>query len=203
MCIFFFFYRLFIAFGSNLLFIRHHMRPCLPLGLQLLEGRNTASASKRAWRHRHLSLGELHPHPALRSQGQGSCASISWGLIRWMSWEPVWDAPTHGDPCGMCPCDGDALGEVPAELECSRPAQAEDPRTEPSPRRGPISTVDHSHNSSQPSSPCPALFPLPRTGQPPRRCWLESTQDEQGFGLAPWSWSSRAMFYFHENPPNF
>lgn len=51
------------------------------------------------------------------------------------------------------------------------------------------------------SSPCPALFPLLCTGQPPRRCWLESTQHEQGFGLAPWSWSSRAMFFFHKNPP--
>lgn len=36
-----FYYRLFIVLGSNLLFIRHHMRSDLPLGLQLLEGRNT------------------------------------------------------------------------------------------------------------------------------------------------------------------
>lgn len=36
-----FLYRLFIVLGSHLLFIRHHMRSGLLLGLQLLEGRNT------------------------------------------------------------------------------------------------------------------------------------------------------------------
>ena len=36
-----FFYRLFIVIGRHLLFIKHHMRSGLGLGLQLLEGRNT------------------------------------------------------------------------------------------------------------------------------------------------------------------
>ena len=34
------------------------------------------------------------------------------------------------------------------------------------------------------------VFLLLQTGQSPRKCWLESTQDEQGFGLASWSQSS-------------
>lgn len=41
MCIFFF-YRLFVLLGSHLLFITHHIRSGLPLGLQLLKGRSTS-----------------------------------------------------------------------------------------------------------------------------------------------------------------
>lgn len=199
-----FFYRLFIAFGSHLLFIRHHRRSCLPLGPQLLEGRNTASASRRARRHRRLSSGELHPHPALRPpeshRARGPVPTYPGDRSGKMSWEPAWDAATHLDHAGCARVMGMPWVKLLQSWRVhSQPRQrthapSRPPREDDSP---PWITVT---TPLEPSCPRPALLAPPHIGQPPRRCWLESTQDEQDLGVHHGPGAPEPCFCFTKPP---
>lgn len=158
-----------------------------------------APPSQLGWTSTHPSSTEA----TWESQGQGSHAYVSQGLIGEVSWEPARGVPTRLEPRRMCPCGGHPPRDVPAEPVCTHAAQAAAPRTEQSPRRGSTSTLDH--GATAPLRPLPSAIafqpsgwlilswregrcsPTCRQDSLPRKRWLESTRDEQGFGLASWS----------------
>lgn len=121
------------------------------------------------------------------------------------------------DPCGMYPCGGDPTHDVPAELVCTHLTQAVTLCTKERIQFGaqsqllmglPACAQHHcisalmgtfSHLEKGPSSP---LLRLWQTAQSPRKCLLESTEDELGFWLTSW-YQSSTNGPWHTGRPSF
>lgn len=168
---------IFIGLGSHLLvFIRHCMKSCLPLGLRLLEGRNTLpvpqdvplfvprATTSSLWVNFYTPI--LH-QALLRATVPGILCLCLLGA-----------GQTDVLGCTHCPCAGNPSGDVPAHTQ---------PRlhTKQSAKRGPTSNLDHRATTLRPSCPCPAPLHFSlhlhcgmmslQTGQSPTN-WLVSTQ---------------------------
>lgn len=151
-----FFYRLCIVLGSHLLFIRYHMRSGWPLGLKLLEGRNTLRVPPcvpgittiSPWVNFHTPI-LYWAH--LRATGPGILHLCLYpdGMD---VLEPAWDVPTCLDPCGTCPCGGDPSRDAPAGRVCTHLTQ----EWPCAPKRASASTLEQSHSSSWPFLPVPS-----------------------------------------------
>lgn len=145
-----------------------------------------APPSQLGWTSTHPSSTEA----TWESQGQGSHAYVSQGLIGEVSWEPARGVPTRLEPRRMCPCGGHPPRDVPAEPVCTHAAQAAAPRTEQSPRRGSTSTLDH--GATAPLRPLPSAIAFQPSGWlilswREGRCSPTCRQDslQESVGLSP------------------
>lgn len=130
MCIFFF-YRLFVLLGSHLLFITHHIRSGLPLGLQLLKGRNTSrmpeDASLPVPKDNNISAWVTFYAPILHwghlrvQRGPGVPCLRLVGLIGETFWRHAWDVPTCLNPQGTYTGDRDPLCQCSSTF-CVKPS---------------------------------------------------------------------------------
>lgn len=223
MCIF---YRLCLVLGSHLLFIRHHMRSGWSLGMKLLEGRNILwvpegmSATVCAWKHHHLTSGELlHTHSLLsspesdRARGPVPVPPGDWldrcpGILPGMythAWIHVGCADVVGIPHEMFLQSWCVTRAVPL---CTKERISFHFGAQSQLLIGlslcPAPFHFRSHGDLCLSGEG-AVLPLQETGQSPRKGLLQSTEDELGFWLTSWSQGStnspwhrgRSSFPFH------